>query len=174
MSFVSVTQEYVAAAASDLADIGVAINYANQAAAGPTSVLAAAGADEVSAAIAAVFGSHAQQYQAVTAQAAELHDRFVQALRAAGRAYGLAEATNASPLQTAERAVLALVNAPTEAVLQRPLVGNGANGTAAHPNGWAGGVLYGNGGNGFTQTATGVAGGAGGAAGLIGAGGAGG
>ncbi len=42
-----------------------------RAALGPISSVFAAGADEVSASIAALFGSHAQVYQALSAQAAQ-------------------------------------------------------------------------------------------------------
>jgi hypothetical protein len=99
----------------------------------------------------------------------------VQALSGAGASYAGAEAANASPLQTLEQDVLAVINAPTNALLGRPLIGDGANGTAAHPNGGAGGLLVGNGGNGFSQASNpGVAGGAGGAAGFFGNGGIGG
>jgi hypothetical protein len=47
-------------------------------------------------------------------------------------------------------------------------IGNGANGTAAHPDGFPGGIFGGNGGNGFSPTATGADGGNGGAAGMFG------
>src|SRR5690348_10706749 len=40
-------------------------------------------------------------------------------------------------------------------------IGNGADGTAAHPNGFNGGLLIGNGGNGFNATGVGASGGAG-------------
>ncbi|REQ17293.1 PE family protein, partial [Mycobacterium tuberculosis] len=70
MSFVSVAPEIVVAAATDLAGIGSAISAANAAAAAPTTAVLAAGADEVSAAIAALFSGHAQAYQALSAQAA--------------------------------------------------------------------------------------------------------
>jgi hypothetical protein len=90
--------------------------------------------------------------------------------------YALTEATNAAPLQSVERGLLAAVNAPTQALVGRPLIGNGANGVAggtlAHADGGAGGILFGNGGAGATDAAG--QGGAGGAAGLIGSGGAGG
>ncbi len=46
-----------------------------------------------------------------------------------------------------------VINAPTLALLNRPLIGNGADGTAANPNGQAGGLLIGNGGNGFSPAA---------------------
>ncbi|WP_440347276.1 PE family protein, partial [Mycobacterium tuberculosis] len=43
------------------------------------SGLLAAGADEVSAALASLFSGHAVSYQQVAAQATALHDQFVQA-----------------------------------------------------------------------------------------------
>ena len=48
------------------------------------------------------------------------------------------------------------------------LIGNGADGTAAHPDGGNGGLLFGDGGKGYDGTADGVAGGDGGNAGLFG------
>ncbi|EFO75745.1 hypothetical protein TMAG_00916, partial [Mycobacterium tuberculosis SUMu001] len=69
MSFVNVAPQLVSTAAADAARIGSAINTANTAAAATTQVLAAA-QDEVSTAIAALFGSHGQHYQAISAQVA--------------------------------------------------------------------------------------------------------
>lgn len=66
MSYLVVVPELVAAAATDLANIGSSISAANAAAAAPTTALVAAGGDEVSAAIAALFGAHARAYQALT------------------------------------------------------------------------------------------------------------
>ncbi|RFZ13576.1 PE family protein [Mycobacterium marinum] len=142
MSFVVASPEYVAAAASDLADIGSALSTANAAAA-PTIEVLAAGADEVSAAIAAFFGAHAQSYQALSEQASAFHLQFVQAMTAGAGAYAGAEAVNASPLQAA----LDVLNAPAQALFGRPLIGDGANG-APGQSGGDGGLLYGNGGNG--------------------------
>ncbi|KEG25551.1 hypothetical protein EH33_01520, partial [Mycobacterium tuberculosis] len=71
-----------------------------------------------------LFGMHGQTYQALSARAAAFHERFVQALATGGGAYAAAEAASVSPLQSA----LDLLNAPTQALLGRPLVGNGANG----------------------------------------------
>ena len=73
----------------------------------------------------------ARPSQALSAQAAAFQLRFTQALSAAAASYSLTEAANASPLQAAENGVLAAVNAPAEALLGRPLIGNGANGVAA-------------------------------------------
>ncbi len=170
MSLLVVAPDLLESAATDLGSIGSALNAAHVAAALPTTGLMAAGADEVSAAVAALFAGHGQQFQAVSAQAGVFHQEFLRALSSGAGSYLAAEFTNAAPLQ----GVLGAANAPAEALFGRPLIGNGTNGTAAHPNGGAGGLLYGNGGNGYSETTSGVAGGAGGKAGLIGNGGTGG
>lgn len=99
MSYVFASPEWVAAAASDLASIGSTINAASSAAAMPTSTVMAAGADDVSAVIAALFGAHAQAYQALSAQAAMFHEQFVQLMSAGANLYAGAEAANATPMQ---------------------------------------------------------------------------
>lgn len=174
MSFLVVVPEFLTSAAADVENIGSTLRAANAAAAASTTALAAAGADEVSAAVAALFARFGQEYQAVSAQASAFHQQFVQTLNSASGSYAAAEATIASQLQTAQHDLLGAVNAPTETLLGRPLIGDGAPGTATSPNGGAGGLLYGNGGNGYSATASGVGGAAGGSAGLIGNGGAGG
>jgi len=60
----------VASAASDLAGIGSGLTAANAAAAPSTTAVVAAAGDEVSAAIASLFSTHAQAFQAFGAQAA--------------------------------------------------------------------------------------------------------
>src|SRR4051812_27629286 len=170
MSFVVAVPEALEAAATELASIGSGIGAATAAAATATTGLLPAAADEISAAIAAAFSGHGQSFQALSAQVAAFHDQFVTATQAGASAYASAEAANIGPLQP----VLDLINTPTQALLGRPLVGDGTNGTAATPNGGAGGILAGNGGAGFAQTASGVGGGNGGSAGLFGNGGAGG
>jgi hypothetical protein len=82
MSYLLVTPEFVTAAASDLASIDSTIGAANTAAAAPTAEMVAAGADEVSAAVTAVFAAHAQGYQTLSAQAAAFHSQFVQLMTA--------------------------------------------------------------------------------------------
>ncbi|WP_142283471.1 PE family protein, partial [Mycobacterium gordonae] len=170
MSFVMAVPDVVSAAATNLAGVSSAVAAANTAAAAPTSRILVAAGDEVSAAIAALFGEYAQRYQHVSAQAAAFHEQFVRSLAAAAGAYTGAEAASASPLAS----LLGLINAPTQALLGRPLIGNGADapdfsGAAGGP----GGLLLGNGGRGGSGAA-GQAGGAGGDAGLIGNGGIGG
>ncbi len=106
MSYVFALPEVMSAAATDVASIGSVVATANQSVAGATTAVLAAAEDEVSAAIAALFSAHGQGYQALSAQAALFHDRFVQALTGASGAYAAAEAANASPLAAFEQEVL--------------------------------------------------------------------
>lgn len=191
MSFVIVARDALAAAAADLAQIGSAVNAGNLAAANPTTAVAAA--------LAALFGAHAREYQAAAAQAAAYHEQFVHRLSAAATSYAVTEVTIATSLRGAlgsapasvsdgfqafvygpihatgqqwinspvGEALAPIVNAPTNVLLGRDLIGNGVTGTAAAPNGGPGGLLFGDGGAGYT-------GGNGGSAGLIGNGGTGG
>ena len=186
MSFVTTMPAALAAAATDLAGVGSAIGSANAAAASPTAGILAAAEDEVSATIAAVFSGYAQAYQRLSAQAASFHEDFVQTLTAGERWYAAVEALSAtslqgagaaSPLQAVQLALQAVphaVNASAAASLGRPVIGNGTDGTALSPDGGPGGLLFGNGGTGYSETVAGTPGGAGGAAGLIGNGGPGG
>jgi PE family len=98
MSFVFAVPENVTAAASDLANIGSSIVSANAAAAGPTSQVVAAGADEVSKAVATLFGAQARAYQSLGAQAAAFHQQFVELLNAGAGSYASAEAASATSL----------------------------------------------------------------------------
>jgi hypothetical protein len=175
MVFVFAAPEMLAAAATDVTGIGSWLSEAHSAAATPTTSLAAAAEDEVSAAIAAVFSGHGQQFQALSAQAKAFHGQFVQALNSAGSAYAAAEAANGSPLAAMVAGAQRLaVFSPVAAATGRPVVGDGANGAAGTGQaGGAGGWLYGNGGNGGSG-APGLDGGRGGDAGLIGNGGMGG
>src|SRR5262245_38114840 len=105
MSFVFATPEFVTAAATNLANIGSSLSAATGAAAAPTTQVLAAGADEVSVAVAALFGTHARGYQALSAQVAAFHDQFVRTLATGAGAYTAAEAANVGPLQPALDAI---------------------------------------------------------------------
>ncbi|TDK96957.1 PE family protein [Mycobacterium paragordonae] len=96
MSSLTVSPEVVSQAASDVARIGSDVSAGSAAAVGPTTQVAAAAGDEVSAAIAALFGTHAREYQAVAAQAASFQDQFVAALRSAAAEYAGAEVSAAA------------------------------------------------------------------------------
>jgi len=99
MSFVVVATDVLETAAADFSQIGSAVSAGNLAAALPTTELAAAGADEVSAAIAALFGAHAQGYQAAAARAATYYEQFVRTLSAASSSYAATEASIATSMQ---------------------------------------------------------------------------
>ena len=149
MSFVMAVPEFVASAATDLSNIGSGLSVANAVAAAPTTAVVAAAGDEVSAAIASLFSGHAKGFQALSARAAAFHAEFVRALSGAGGAYSLTEAANASPLGTVEHDVLAVINAPTDLALGRPLIGKGINGAPGTGQaGGPGGILGGPGGDG--------------------------
>ncbi|BBX65400.1 hypothetical protein MSAS_45740 [Mycobacterium saskatchewanense] len=171
MSFVITVPEMVTDAATNFAGIGSAIDAAHAAAAGATTQLLTAGADEVSAAISKVFAEYGSAYQALTAQAAAFHSQFVQAINSGAGMYAATEAASVDPLQTIQQDIFGLINAPTNTLLGRPLIGDGTNGftnaQGAGTPGGAGGLLIGNGGNGGNSTAAGAPGGAGGAAGLL-------
>ncbi|OBG30154.1 PE domain-containing protein [Mycobacterium sp. 852002-51057_SCH5723018] len=117
MSLVLVAPDLLETAAADVAEIGSAVTAGNLAAAIPTTELAAAGADEVSAAIAALFGAHAQEYQAGAARAATYYGQFVRTLGAAAAAYADTEAAIAGTLQGALGAAEAPAQAATSPLL---------------------------------------------------------
>jgi hypothetical protein len=96
MSFVTTQPELLGAAAGTLQGIGSAMTAGNAAAAAPTTGVIPAAADEVSALTAAQFAAHAELYQAVSAQAAAIHEMFVNTLSVSGGSYATAEAANAA------------------------------------------------------------------------------
>jgi PE family len=123
-TFVIATPDALATASTDLTGIESAIWAARAAAAGSTPQLAAAARDEVSTAIASLLSSHAQAYQALSAQASAFHAEFVQTLSGAGSVYAAAEAGNPPPLQAAAQDLAAF--SPVKDLTGRPLFGNGA------------------------------------------------
>ncbi len=98
MSFVIAATEMMQAAAQDLAGIGSSLDDATAVAAAPTTGIAAAGADEVSAMIAQLFGGHGEQFQALAARAAAFHQQFVSSLNSGADAYLTSEVANAGQM----------------------------------------------------------------------------
>jgi hypothetical protein len=96
MSFVTTQPQMLSAAAGNLQDIGSAVSAGNAAAAGPTTGVVPAAADEVSALTAAQFAAHAQMYQDFSAQAAAIHEQFVATLSTSAGSYLATEAANAA------------------------------------------------------------------------------
>ncbi len=132
MSFLFADPEALAAAASDLFGIGSTLSTANTAAAAPTSAVAAAAADQVSAQVAAFLSEHGLGYQQISAQIAGFHEQFVQALSAGAGAYAAAEADAAQNLAGA-------VNGPAATLLGGG--GTGAAGAAAVAGGAVSGAV---------------------------------
>jgi hypothetical protein len=95
MSFVTTQPELLAMAAGDLQVIGSTLAAENAAGSAATTVMPPAAADEVSALTAAQFAAHGAMYQAVSAQAACVHELFVNTLATSGGSYAAAEAANA-------------------------------------------------------------------------------
>jgi len=96
MSFVTTQPEALSAAAGNLQGIGANVAAHNAAAASPTTAATPAAADEVSALTAAQFTAHAQLYQAVSAQAAAIHEMFVNTMGISAGSYAATEAANAA------------------------------------------------------------------------------
>ena len=92
--FVTAQPEMLSSAAGDLACIGSVMAAANQAAAGPTSGVVPAAADEVSALTAAQFATHAGSYQAISAAADAIHSLLVSTLQTNAASYAATEAAN--------------------------------------------------------------------------------
>ena len=104
------------AAAGDMAEISAALKQAERAALGPAAGVAAAAADEVSAAIAEFFSTYAGGYRALSRQAAAFHDAFAEALKAASDSYAQAEAVASASLVTlTEPAQILLAGLPGRA-----------------------------------------------------------
>ncbi|WP_155763658.1 PE family protein [Mycobacterium asiaticum] len=87
--------DLVSAAAGQLAGLRSSLSEAAAAAAAPTTGIAAAASDEISAAIARIFGTFGQDFQAVNSQAAAFNAEFVRLLNGSASAYVTAEIANA-------------------------------------------------------------------------------
>ncbi|WP_269466853.1 PE family protein [Mycobacterium kansasii] len=162
MSFVTIMPQALENAATNLAGIGSVFSEATAAAAIPTTGPLPAGADAISADIAALLTSHGQTWQAFSRDYEWLHQRFVDLLNGSAGKYWATEIENAA------QNALKTANTDSEWLVGRRMIGNGANGAAGTgQNGGAGGWLIGNGGSG----AAGQNGENGGAAGFFGHGG---
>ncbi|WP_246540802.1 PE family protein [Mycobacterium spongiae] len=138
MSFVWMSPDVVTTAAGDLAGIRSALDQANAAAAVATTQTLAPAADEVSAAVTALFTSQAEEYQGLSAQVGTYHEHFVSLLNGSVAAYAGAEYANA------QRNAAAVVNAPAQALLGHPVIANAVAGvtvgSGALPGPGAGGL----------------------------------
>ncbi|WP_186272665.1 PE family protein [Mycobacterium kubicae] len=124
MSFV-IAPEVVQAAATDLAGIRSAILEASQSIAASTTAVAPAAADEISEAIAAMFGGLGQEFQVLSAQAQAFHAEFVKVLNSGVGAYVQTEIANAEQVLANAFAPPAASVAPAASVLDGLLGGGG-------------------------------------------------
>jgi PE family len=99
MSFVTALPAALASAAGELQSIGAAVATGNMAAAGPTTAVAPAAADQVSALTAAHFAAQAVLYQELAAQATAIHEQFVTTLATSAGSYLAAEIANAATVR---------------------------------------------------------------------------
>ncbi|MEZ0366691.1 PE domain-containing protein [Mycobacterium sp. pUA109] len=100
MSFVTARPDALTVASSKLAAAGSALAAQNAAAAGPTTTLAPAAADEVSALQAVQFAAYGQLYQSIAAEATQIHNQLVHILQTSAGSYGDTESVNASAATT--------------------------------------------------------------------------
>lgn len=113
-----VAPESLITASRELAAIGSELDFAHLKAAAPTTDIASAASDEVSTAIAGVFGLHAEEFQKVSARAAAFHDQFTQTLTNGAHAYASAEASSAAALSSAALAAPAADDNPWTFLVQ--------------------------------------------------------
>src|ERR1700729_805078 len=94
MAYVNTNSAAIAAAATQLEGIGNSFAAESSAAAAPTTALAPAASDEVSALQAGVFSTYGQLYQTVSAEAQAIHQQFVSLLQSSSSSYSDTEAAN--------------------------------------------------------------------------------
>ncbi len=109
MSFVSVTPELIQGAVEDLTGIRSSLAEAAAIATGPTTGIASAAGDEVSIALASMFGNFGREFQVMSAQAQAFHAEFVSLMNAGVDAYLSTEAANV------EQTLLGGLSAPAAA-----------------------------------------------------------
>ncbi len=117
MEFVVAAPEMLESTAASAERLRSAISSARANAAGSTTGLLAAAEDEVSGAVAKLFDSYGQQYQALVAQAEAFQSEFSRALAAAGNAYTQGEATNAAAIGGGVSNALKALAAPVQTLL---------------------------------------------------------
>ncbi|CAM4413050.1 PPE-repeat proteins [Mycobacterium basiliense] len=130
MSFLKTVPEELTAAAAQLGTIGSSMAAQNAAAAAPTTAIAPAALDEVSALQAALFAAYGTYYQQVSTEAQAMHDMFVNTLGISAGTYGATENLNsaaaASPFDGISSGISGLIGGANSAIPDE-LSGNIAN-----------------------------------------------
>ena len=94
MSFVTTAPAAITAAATQLEGVGTSFATESSAAAGSTTAVSPAAADEVSILQSGVFSTYGQLYQTVSAQAQAIHQQFVNLLQSSSGSYQATEGAN--------------------------------------------------------------------------------
>jgi PE family/PPE-SVP subfamily C-terminal region len=134
MSFVTTRPEALTAAASTLQILGTSMAAQNGAAAGPTTGVAPAAADPVSALQAAQFSAYGTWYQQVSAQANAVHQMLVNTLGASAGSYGETEAANQA--STGATSLSGLLGPLSGATVQPAQVSSSTGAAIATPFTW--------------------------------------
>src|SRR5271155_2889100 len=113
MSFVTTAPAALSAAATQLEGVGTSFATESAGAAGSTTAVAPAAADEVSILQSGVFSTYGQLYQTVSAQAQAVHQQFVNTLQQSSGSYQETEGAN-----QAGAAASSLANSGTSAAAQ--------------------------------------------------------
>ena len=94
MSFVTTAPAALSAAATQLEGVGTSFATESSAAAGSTTAISPAAADEVSILQSGAFSTYGQLYQTVSAQAQAIHQQFVNLLQSSSGSYQETEGAN--------------------------------------------------------------------------------
>ena len=145
MSILTTIPEELLAAAAQLQGVSSSLTAQNAGAAAPTTTIAPAASDQVSALQAALFASYGTLYQQIAAEAQAIQQQFVQNLGLSSGNYATAEAANAAQATPAEQfqtfvnGVATFLGGPTTSVGGNPFSpsGNSANVISYEIGNWA-------------------------------------
>jgi PE family/PPE-SVP subfamily C-terminal region len=133
MSFLTTIPEELLAAAGQLEGIGNSLTAQNAGAAAPTTTIAPAASDQVSALQSAIFTTYGTLYQQIAAEAQAIQQQFVSTLGLSSGTYTQTEAANvaaaSNPISTVLGQISTLFGGPVTSVGGQPfsLSGNSAN-----------------------------------------------
>lgn len=134
MSFLTAIPEELLAAAQQLEGIGNSLTAQNAGAAAPTTAIAPAAADQVSALQAGIFSAYGTLYQQLATEAQAIQQQFVSTLGLSSGTYSSTEAANvaaATPVQTLSDQIATLLGGPLTSLTSTAgpfsLSGNAAN-----------------------------------------------
>jgi hypothetical protein len=145
MSFLTTIPEELLAAAAQLEGIGNSLTAQNAGAAAPTTSVAPAAADQVSALQSAIFSTYGTLYQQIAAEAQAIQQQFVSTLGLSSGTYTATEAANAAQsapvdnFATFLNGISTFLGGPTNSVGGNPFSpsGNAANFLSFEGGNWA-------------------------------------